>query len=383
MAKEFEKSVANEKPEAGGGKIGTKTPWEAGALKKEASKKKKGTEKKKAPRRKKDKINLLSGGHFKELRKTDSLLVEKIHDISDQLSLTLAERKRLEDSLSSTKSVLGEVRKERERFKARVELLEGASETLDEIRERVVPKEEEITDVFSIIKDLEHQLDFMFKVKGELEKELDATRARLDESESNNESLASKVKELTAETAVVGDLREEVAFTGEELNNALERTRELEGELKSTLEEMENAYTKLESSGRTNEQLKEEINNLQTELERTMEERDILTEKLGDAERSISELSSENERLEEAVKAREKHIAELEKAEKQLEGEREKLLQKIASLEARLENTLVIKNALETELVASKEAMGEIRTALSGARAVTKKRYYRSAENRK
>ncbi|MEW6202253.1 MAG: hypothetical protein AB1546_09775 [bacterium] len=384
MGKGLEKIVARKKPKVSARKINPRTPLEVNNAAKITPKGKRDEEKDKGRQGIEDEIDLLSEQFKKNgLHKTDHLLVEKIHGISDQLNLTLTDKKRLENRLISTKNSLEEVRKERERYKARVELLEGTSEALDEIRARVIPAEEEVTDVFSFIKDLEYQLESVFKIKEALEKELNVTRANLEEMAGNNKSLEAKARELTAATAVVEDLREELLFTQEELSNALGMIRELDEKLKSAQDEMKTMYSKLKDSDQSNEKLTNEIGSLQIELEKTMGQRDGLTEKLAGAGRHISELSGENKKMGEDIKVQSERVAVLEKAEKQLTADRDRHLRRIASLEARLEEVIMLKNTLETELISSREMMDEIRNSLSDVRALTKKRFYESDVKRK
>lgn len=283
----------------------------------------------------------------KSIELSDSLLAEDVKNMSKQLKSTLRDKEYLESSLSTTRTNIKSLEEENLKLKVKLEMLEEYKDTRKKLEKGIESaiKEEEITNVFDVIKNFEAQLDEMFTIRDALEIELKKTKRDLEAVKAANLAQEGIIEGLKSEAMRVQELKDSLSFAEQEVSDTLNK-----------------------------------INVLEKHHELLKEERDALKEKLSETRNVVSEIETEREELMGKIDELEKIFRKNQQEKNKVEEEKDAALRQIKKLEKQLENALFAKNALELELERSKKSLAEIKGAIMQSTISAKKRYYERQE---
>jgi len=105
-----------------------------------------------------------------------------------------------------------------------------------------------IISIISIVKGLEEQVDTAFKLKEDLEAELDTTQKKLSEELVAHMELEAQVKSLEAQAALVDQLREGISLAEEERNKLANLLAEIRSQSEAVTEERDSLVKKVTSA---------------------------------------------------------------------------------------------------------------------------------------
>ncbi len=157
-------------------------------------------------------------------------------------------------------------------------------DTVATLERDVVPRDG--ASIVSIIKGLEGQVDTAFKLKKVVEAELKAARKKLSEESAVRAELEARVESLEPLAALVGRLREDMAFTEQERDKLVKSLAETQHQLEEMTEKCETLAEEVTSAGARAEQLEGERMTLEAEvlnLRDKVEDHDRLRRELADA----------------------------------------------------------------------------------------------------
>jgi len=105
-----------------------------------------------------------------------------------------------------------------------------------------------IISIISIVKGLEEQVDTAFKLKEDMEAELDTTQKKLSEELVAHMELEAQVKSLEAQAALVDQLREGISLAEEERNKLANLLAEIRSQSEAVAEERDSLVKKAASA---------------------------------------------------------------------------------------------------------------------------------------
>ncbi len=157
---------------------------------------------------------------------------------------------------------------------------------------------------FSVVRDLEEEIDATLSLKDNLEADLEATREKLSKESAARAELGGRVKLLESQAALAEQLRQELSFVEEERDRASSVLVETRSELDTFTDERNSLTETLATAEAQSRRLETEKSDLETnvsglndriaeldliagDLDKVGRERDILEEKVKDLRRSL------------------------------------------------------------------------------------------------
>ena len=210
-----------------------------------------------------------------------------------------------------------------------------------------VDLEKTVHDMFVVIKSMESQLERVLSINALLEKDLKDSKKMIAEMRVSKSKLEQKVSRMEDEIPSKRELQIEIDHLTDERNLAQVSIRELKSKLEKTpgkLIQYQKQVMKLDE-----------------------ERRDVLSE--------VNFLDSRLNKASQKIRNCEAHI-------NALSGENLAVTEKIKGLQKELTGTLDEKYKLIKELKETKEAMNEIRSALTNQKLQAKKSFYKGQEEK-
>ena len=241
---------------------------------------------------------------------------------------------------------------------------------------------EKSASVISIVRDVERELDVAYELKDALEADLATTREELSKVSSARAELAARAALLEGQAALVGPLREDIAFVEEERDRMASVLEDTKAQLEQTAKERDSlaertrgAEESIEKLQRDKVNVKEEhsrtarvLEDTKAQLDQTLKERDSLAEQMRGAEEGIEKLQQEKANLERDVFLLEDKLTEMDRLREELAkaGDARRELESGAKdLTKRLEASSTSSNALESELATAREEVAHLRERLT------------------
>jgi chromosome segregation ATPase len=249
--------------------------------------------------------------------------------------------------ISTTRSHSKRPWKRRQQFEARVQLLEAQAALAEELRDELSFVEEERNDIARKLKESETQLE-------EVTEDRDALVEQTVTTEKNLKSIEVRKVDLEAQVLNLKDTVQDLEATRKELGHAVAERDEL-------MRQVEELTDRLEAS----------------ETSKKAVEQDLAASQKG-----MSELRAEAEELEHKHSAAEIALTDLRGRLEEHQIENEELREAKRRLEGEVKMLAAEKQATGSELLATKKALHDIRSAASRTTKRLRSRYY-NVTNRK
>ena len=237
---------------------------------------------------------------------------------------------------------------------------------------------DESTDIISMIKHLEGQLDAALAVREALEADLSATQDKLSHETGARTEVEARVESLKAHAALADQWREDIAFVEQERDEGARRLTETTTQLAEATEQCGSLDKQLTEARARGDQLhgdnvemeaqllnlKDEVASLRglpKELTEAAKTRRVLEEKVADLAGRLDASETSNDSLESELASTRQRLSETTKA-------REALEKSASDLTTRLEASETAKTALELDLAATREFGRSLRQDLEEAR---------------
>ncbi|MBF0398428.1 MAG: hypothetical protein HQK78_16750 [Desulfobacterales bacterium] len=205
--------------------------------------------------------------------------------------------------------------------------------------------EQTLNDMFTVMKNMETELDNVLKINTSLEEDLKASKEIISELKANKLKLKDKILKMEEQIPSKREMQIEIDYQIQERNNAEKTIREL----KEKIEKMQSVF----------------IENQQKSLSLDEQKRDLITE--------INYLESRLNKAYETIKRHESEI-------NTLRGEKLAQEEKIKSLEQELNDSIDEKYRLAQELKVSKTAANELHNKLNELTLQAKRSFYKEQE---
>lgn len=229
---------------------------------------------------------------------------------------------------------------------------------------------------FSVVRDLETEIDAALSLKDSLEADLEDTREKLAEEVSVRNELESRIKLLESQAALADQLRQELSFVEEERDRSATVLAETQTELDSVTDERNALTEKLATSEAENRRLQNEKTDLDVQLstledkvtelepfrgqfEQASRECDVLEEKVQDLRRSLETSNNMTETLKSDVATSRELVKDL---RAQIEDDRAQIddtKEELAATDAELTQT---STKLDAQLDVNRHLGGQIKT---------------------
>jgi chromosome segregation ATPase len=279
---------------------------------------------------------------------------------------------------------------------------------------------EESQSVISIVEDLERHLDNAFALKEALEADLAATQTKLSKESAVRQQFEARVQLLEAQAALAEELRDELSFVEEERNDIARKLKESETQLeevtedrdalveqtvtteknlksievrkvdleaqvlnlKDTVQDLEATRKELGHAVAERDELMRQVEELTDRLEASETSKKAVEQDLAASQKGMSELRAEAEELEHKHSAAEIALTDLRGRLEEHQIENEELREAKRRLEGEVKMLAAEKQATGSELLATKKALHDIRSAASRTTKRLRSRYY-NVTNRK
>ena len=273
---------------------------------------------------------------------------------------------------------------------------------------------EESESVISVVEDLERHLDNAFALKEALEADLAATQTKLSKESAVRQQFEARVQLLEAQAALAEELRDELSFVAEERNDIARKLKESETQLqevtndrdelveqavtveknlkslevrkvdleaqvlnlKDTVGDLETARKELGHAVAEREELMRHVQGLTDRLEASETSKKAVEQDLAASQKGASELRTDAEELEQKHSVAEIALTDLRGRLEEQQIENEELREAKRRLTSEVKTLAAEKQATGSELLATKKALHNIRSAANRTTKRLRSRYY-------